>query len=375
MLYRHFWGLAAIKRAQLIASFPSGAGPTNSEIPEYAQITPTADTRWRLSPSTMEGGYESWPGLDELFPVSYQGVNHNRGLDGGIIGYTRSEVETRLQAYLSAKSFAQAKQECPEIAAERARYDAERAWTNLKAEGHFKSQAVKEILTFPFDQRWIYYVAQDKWLNEARSDLADNIDNNELFLTVPEPRKVSETRPVYSTVLPNLHVHERGSVAFPRETRGDDLLSDRDANIAEPTWRFFSKHFGLKGLRRDADARAFVAKLFRLGFAIMHAPAYQEEHKSALSSDWAHLPIPKNHDVFDQLVEKGELVTRLLNANRDASDTIEAVLSKERAVALGPLVALTNKTCDLPTSRSPYRIGAVRAADGSRGNTRLRNYP
>jgi hypothetical protein len=28
----------------------------------------------------------------------------------------------------------------------------------------------------------------------------------------------------------NLHVHERGSVVFPRETRGDDLLSDRDVS-------------------------------------------------------------------------------------------------------------------------------------------------
>jgi hypothetical protein len=25
----------------------------------------------------MEGGFESWPGLDELFPVAIQGVNHN----------------------------------------------------------------------------------------------------------------------------------------------------------------------------------------------------------------------------------------------------------------------------------------------------------
>src|SRR5262249_35910413 len=155
--------------------------------------------------------------------------------------------------------------------------------------------------------------------------------------------KVSETRPVYSTVLPNLHVHERGSVAFPRETRGDDLLSDRDANIAEPTWRILSKRFGLTGLRRDADAHAFVARLFRLGFAVMHAPAYQEEHKSALSSDWAHLPIPKDGKVFDRIVEKGELVMRLLNANRDASDAIEAVLGKERAAALGPLHRIDDK--------------------------------
>jgi len=337
VLYRDSWGLAALKRSELVASLPSGEGGPRSSVPRYARINPTADSRWRLSPSTVEAGYESWPGIDELFPVSYQGVNHNRGIDGGIIGYVRSEVESRLRAYFAAKSFDDAKKQFPEIAAERARYDPERAWTNLKSQGHFIRSNVMEFLTFPFDQRWIYYVDKLKWLNEARPDLADNIEANELFLTVPEPRKVSETRPVFATVLPNLHVHERGSVAFPRETRSDDLLSDRDANIAESTWRILSNHFGLTGLRRDTDARNFVGRLFRIGFAVLYAPDYQREHKSALSSDWAHIPVPKDRGLFDRLVNAGEKVARLLDANRNAGDVIESVLGSERAAALGPL--------------------------------------
>ncbi|WP_192178277.1 type ISP restriction/modification enzyme [Mesorhizobium amorphae] len=84
-------------------------------------------------------------------------------------------------------------------------------------------------------------------------------------------------------------------------------------------------------------ARAFVGKLFRVGFAILHAPVYQAEHKSALSADWAHLPIPKDLNLFEQLVVKGEQVTRLLDANRDARDVIEAVLGRECAAPLGPL--------------------------------------
>src|SRR5205823_5435969 len=145
---------------------------------------------------------------------------------------------------------------------------------------------------------------------------------NEFFITVPEPRKVSESRPVFASTLVNRHVHERGSAIFPRETRGDDLLADRDANLSEPTWRVFSNHFQLIGLRRDPVARAFVGKLFRVGFAVLHAPAYQQEHKSALSSDWAHIPVPKSPALFDQLVERGEQVTRLLDANRDANDVV-----------------------------------------------------
>jgi hypothetical protein len=68
----------------------------------------------------------------------------------------------------------------------------------------------------------------DKWLNEARPEFARNTANNEWLITVPEPRKVS--LPVFATEMVNLHVHELGSVVFPRETRGDDLLSDRDVS-------------------------------------------------------------------------------------------------------------------------------------------------
>jgi len=124
---------------------------------------------------------------------------------------------------------------------------------------------------------------------------------------------------------------------FDRQTRGDDLLSDSDANIPEATWRVLRDHFDHKGERRDDSARIFVGRLFRIAFAVLHAPSYQAEHKSALSADWAHLPIPKDAKLFDRLVTAGEFVTRLLDASRDAGDVIEAVVGTDRVRALGPL--------------------------------------
>ena len=103
------------------------------------------------------------------------------------------------------------------------------------------------------------------------------------------------------------------------------------------SWRVLRDHFKLSGERRDDDARAFVGRLFRVAFAVLHAPSYQAEHKSALSSDWAHLPIPKDADLLARLVEAGEQVARLLDANRDARDVVEAVLAPERAKRLGQL--------------------------------------
>lgn len=232
----------------------------------------------------------------------------------------------------------------PEIADPKARYDPKKAWNALRVEGHFNAKSIKPFLAFPLDQRHIYYVDKHKWLNEARPEFAQNLADNEWLITVPEPRKASETWPLYATTLINLHVHERGSVAFPRETSGNDLLSHRDANVAEPAWRVLRDHFGFTGERSGGDARALVGRLFRVAFAVLHAPAYQSENKSALSSDWSHLPIPKNASLFEKLATVGDQVAQLLDANRDARDVIAAVLTTDRAKQLGQLRRLDGKT-------------------------------
>lgn len=342
--YRDFWGTAASKRQALIASLPSGAASlpsgaasTPAAAPPYEDIQPSAEGRWRLSPRVIEGGFEAWPALDELFLTAFQGVNHNRGVEGGVIDANSTTLAARVKKYFAAQSFAEAAAAVPEIAAPKARYNPARAWTALKQQGHFREDGVKPFLAFPFDQRAIYYVDEYKWLNEARPEFARNLSDNEWLITVPEPRKESESWPLFGTTLVNLHVHERGSVVFPRETVSDDLLAHRDANIAEPAWRMLRDHYGLTGERSGDDARALVGKLFRVAFATLHAPSYQSEHKSALSSDWAHLPIPKELDLLNRLVDVGEQVVRLLDANRDARQVIEDVLTPERAKQLGQL--------------------------------------
>lgn len=336
VFYRDFWGPASAKRQGLLASLPSGVFAAGV-APAYQALKPSQEGRWRLGPKTIEGGYEAWPALDEIFLVSFQGVNHNRGLEGGIIDTDRPTLERRLQAYFAAGSFPAAKAVSSEVATPRARYNPEQAWQKLKAGGHFRKDAIIPFLAFPFDRRFIYYVPSEKWLNEARPEFARNAADNEWLITVPEPRKASEAWPVFSTDMVNLHVHERGSVVFPRETRGDDLLLDRDANLPDATWRVLRDHFGLTGERRSGAARAFVGKLFRVAFGALHAPSYQAEHKSALSADWAHVPIPRDQTLFDRLVTTGEQVTRLLNVARDAAEVVEEIVGADRARALGRL--------------------------------------
>jgi hypothetical protein len=338
VLYRDFWGLANSKRVALIASLSvdEGKDQPSSTIPSYSQLKPTRGNRWRLSPHTQDAGYESWPGLDELFPTAIQGVNHNRGIEGTVIDSEKKSLETRIQRYISFADFESASAAEPDLAKSFAGYDAKEVWGDLKKAG-FNSAKVLPFLTFPFDERFIYYEPDSKLLNRARPEFGRNLSENEFLVTVPEPRKISESRPVYSTELVNLHVHERGSVVFPREMRGDGLFDDREANIDELAWRTLRKHFGLSGERSDNTARKLVGNLFRCVFSILHAPAYQAEHASALGADWAHLPIPKSQDAFSRLIDAGQTVIGLLDAHRDARNIVEAVLGHDCTSALGAL--------------------------------------
>jgi len=335
--YREFWGLANWKRTALLASLPSGTPEDDTAVPAYTDITPSAENRWRLSPHEQEPGYESWPALDELFPANFQAVNPSRGLDGTVIDVDRVELTRRIEAYFKANNFEDVVAEFPGFGVARANYVPGEVWEDMRARFKFEPDRVLPYLVFPYDQRWIYYSEHPHFLDRHSPDFALNRADNEFLITVPEPRKVSEARPLFSTSLVGLHVHERGSVVIPRETRAEGLLTDRDANLPEPAWRILRDHFGLAGHRRDDDARKLSGTLLRAALAILHAPAYQSDHRSALSADWAHLPVPKDSALLERLAESGELVARLLNANRDASDDVASVLGEARAAQLAQL--------------------------------------
>ena len=246
--YRDLWGPAQSKRTALIASLPTGIPTSPESAPTYESVQPSAEGRWRLAPRVMEGGFEAWAALDELFINNFQAVNPSRGLEGTVIDTVKATLEARMAGYFSSPSFDEVAQTHPGFATPRANYKPEKVWEEVRPSG-FEKARIRPYLTFPLDSRWIYYSEHPHLLDRHSPDFATSKDGNEFLVTVPEPRKVSEASPVYSSTLVGLHVHERGSVVFPRETVSDDLLAHRDANIAEQAWRVLRDHFGLSGER------------------------------------------------------------------------------------------------------------------------------
>lgn len=344
--YRDFWGGAKAKRRSLLAAvnMPDWPAPRREEaaaLPEgpreYELIHPTAGTRWMLSPKDVNAGFEAWPALDELFPTTFQGVNPNRGLDGSIVDHDRNALAERMKAYFGAPDFTVVASMSPVLATVRARYSPEAVWKDLRANTTFDDARAVPYLLFPLDLRWLYYEPRGKLLNEKRPEFWDNLAGNEFFVTVPQPRQVSETRPLLTRTLVDLHVHDRGSVCFPRESVSGTLVSDRTANLAHAAWAKLKDAWTISGDLTGASAKALVGRLFRLALAIMHSPQYEQDHADALAQDWAHLPIPTDARVFEDLASVGDQIATLLDPCADAELVADTAIGAGGLRTLGAL--------------------------------------
>jgi hypothetical protein len=254
--YRDFWGRADKKRDALLESLhfddwttqQKEEATTRPEGPrDYEVIVASDETRWMFSPRDTNPGFEGWPALDELFPAAYQGVNPNRGLDGSVVDADRTALARRMQDYFTAASAAAVRGAHPVLMTPRARYNPDTLWKELRRRSAYSEERLVPYLVFPLDMRWVYYESEGKLLNERRPEYWDNLSANEFLVTVPQPRRASEQRPLLATTLVDLHVHDRGSVCFPRESASGTLLTARSANLQLRAWEKLKTDWGACG--------------------------------------------------------------------------------------------------------------------------------
>ena len=341
--YRDFWGKAKDKRHALLVSADMDewetprrqeaemqpAGPRGYEV-----ITPSAANRWMLCPRDENAGFEAWPALDELFQTAYQGVNPNRGIDGSLIDTVRDALAARMAGYFSDLDHQQFRDAHPVLMTSRARYEPEAVRDRLRLVSRFQPEQIVPYRLFPLDARWVYYETQGKLLNERRPEFWDNLEGNEFLVAVPQPRQVSETRPLIASTLVDLHLHDRGSVCFPLVSKNG--LLGTAANISPRALTVLRSVFKLTD-KDEVVERELVAQLFRCAMALMHSPQYESDHAEALSQDWAHVPIPQNCQIFESLVETGNQIAILLDPTRNADSVVRAVLTSGVTKTIGVL--------------------------------------
>lgn len=345
---RDFWGRAEAKRQALLESLgldeaPAAVRKEWEDQPQgprpYEEVTPSEAAMWRLVSGTASGSYDEWPALDELFPASFQGVNPNRGLEGSVIDSDPERLAKRMREYFSGARFEDLANAHPELCKDRARYDARETRDLVRRESSFDCDRIVPYLVFPLDLRHIYYEPVGKLLNEKRPDLWANRRDNRFLLAVPQARRISETRPLVTSGLFDLHLHDRGSVGFPLRVfegeRESDLFSKgssrvSQSNLAPGVWASLRKAYGLKGDLTGPDAEKLMRRLFALALAVGHASRFESDHAESLAQDWLHLPVPKDKAVLKECAALGERVAALLDPAADVSDLLTKLLGARR---------------------------------------------
>lgn len=175
-----------------------------------------------------------------------------------------------------------------------------------------------------------------------------------------------------------LHLHDRGSVGFPAEIHSVTterptlfepvVIADAStrANLLEPFWRAVCEYWGLAGGLEGEDAKSFIKKLFRVCLSLCHAPQYEEEHRESLGQDWAHVPIPRDRELFEELASTGDLIAILLNPLDESRTAIRSVIG-DYAPKLAGLTSITGgavRQSDLVVTISHF--GAARGGWRSR---------
>lgn len=347
--YRNYWGRSQGKREALLSSLAMSswtpekmaAATRSPEGPrQFEEFVPTEQARWKLVPFAAQGGFDDWPALDQLFALKVQGVNPNRGIQGTVLEMRKEVLESRMREYFSKESHARLKAEHPLLYESYAGYDGEKVRDELRNTRKFDPDRLQPYVIFPLDSRWLYFETEGKLLNRPRPELYQNLSSNEFLITVPEPRKESEARPLLLSNAFDLHLHDRGSVGFPAEILIDDAMAgtlfashsnepQRRANLTPEVWASLKNQFALRGDLRGKEARSFTSRLARVCMALCHAPQYQAEHKESLAQDWAHVPIPKSGEIFEQLCDAGGMLATLLDPVANPSRILKKILEEE----------------------------------------------
>ena len=273
--FRHLWGRA--KPAELAATAEAEPGTL------YDPIEPVLPLGLPFARTATSAGWFDWPALPDLFPRSFAGIVAER--DGFLIDTDIDRLRRRLDDYFDADlSHEEIARRYPRVMESTARYNARSVRDALlKRGGPVEAGFVRHAYR-PFDNRWLYWEAETKLVDEKRADYRPHVFEGNLWL-VAQRKSSQEWRPapVISHV-GNKKLLDFAASCFPMWLREDGLGNaggtSRRPNLSAAAQRYLHR------------LGASVEDLFHHVLAVLHDPAYRQANAGALRMDWPCIPLP-----------------------------------------------------------------------------------
>ena len=332
--FRHLWGQAKLTEMN------ESAEAELSEI--YDTVEPVLPLGLPFAEVTVNLGWSEWPSLPDLFPASFPGVKTSR--DSFLTDVDLDRLEKRVADYFNHDlSHEEITRLYHSVMNPSARFDPRVVRDSLlKRDQPNEQSGIVRYAYRPFDNRWLYWEADTKLLDEKRTEYKAHIFDGNLWLSaVPRLRRdSSEPQTAFTSSIASLHLNEWSASMFPAWLRDEGLALDgggeqRRPNLSAAAQRYLDR-MGLG-----------VEDLFHHALAVLHDPTYRETNAGALRMEWPRIPLPGWPDsdapgAADELLAsaaRGRELAALLDPETPVAGVTAGMLHPELAAIAVPSTA------------------------------------
>ncbi len=332
VLYRDFdESRADARRRALLESLDEK--PPNSG---YAVVRPHPALGLPFKPTAVSEGWFDWPSLPDLFPVSFPGVKTSR--DGFLVDVDLDRLKARVADYFDPSlSHREITRRYPSV---------------MKTTGRFKGRSVRDALLRrggptetgfirfayrPFDNRWLYWDAETKLLDEKRSNYRPHVFAGNLWLVFQNKARPDLSPPLAIRHLGDLNQMNSGVYCVP------GLLSDNGLGATSDRQRHrLNLSRAARSYVEQLDGRAL--DLLYHAIAVLHDPAYSRVNAGPLRMDGPRIPLPGWRDEtttgaaaeLGASAARGRELARLLDPETPVPGVTEGRLRRELAALAVP---------------------------------------
>ncbi len=328
--FRHLWGEAKFKREKLLES--SEAKPETM----YENVEPIILLGLPFTPvkTKVSEGWFNCPALPDLFPTSFPGVKTSR--DSFLVDTELERLKTRITDYFDPSlSHEEIARSYPRVMQNTKRFNAQSVRNVLLARGGPNESGFIRHVYRPFDNRWLYWEAETKLLDEKRADYRPHVFEGNIWLATPAKQRKEWSPPPVAFSIGDINHMDSSTTYVPLWLFDEGLNSvnsERRPNLSESAQGYL-KRIG-----------ASVEDLFHHTLATLHDPAYREANVGALRMEWPRIPLPgwpnggakDAAEVLAQSAARGRQLARLLDTDASVPCVTQAPLRPEMAVLAVP---------------------------------------
>ena len=272
----------------------------------YSTLEPELRLGLPFKPMAVSEEWFDWPALPDLFPVSFPGVKTSR--DGFLVDTDLDRLKARVADYFDpALSHEEIARRSPAAMKATARFNAPAVREALLARGGPNEEGFVRFAYRPFDNRWLYWEADTKLLDEKRADYQTHVFGGNMWLVTQQKPRREWSPPQAVSHIGCIDLMDRSATCIPTWLRDDGIGGDDEGPRNPESWppdqaahRIGShndgqrSHPNLSGAaRRYLEHLGLSAEdLFHHVLAVLHDPAYRDANAGALRMEWPRIPLP-----------------------------------------------------------------------------------